>query len=160
MSDDRFEYSKPQTIKQTADQFISEPSSDFAVKSKIFEPSKTLYKEYEYDELVFRDVGLSNIPKEKFQFYQQYFSLKQLEGSFWLGLAPQGVGNEYASLAQLCNVEIKFDLKLLCSSDGRLLQYLLAPPQQATIRQYSKNEGKPNIAQKMVNPNTGEVKYE
>jgi hypothetical protein len=158
--EERFERTKPQTIKQQADQFISEPSSDSALKSKIFEPSKTMYQEYEYDELVYRDVGLSNIPKELFQFYQQLFSLRQLESSFWLSLAPAEFGNEYASLSQLCNVENKFDFKLLCSSDGKLLQYLLAPPQQATIRQYSKNEGQRNAVQRMVNPNTGEVKYE
>jgi hypothetical protein len=141
----------PHSIKQNSDQFRIEEGAE-AFKTRVIEPSKTAYKEYEYDELVYRDFGLSHIPKEVFAKWHEVLSLREVEAAFWMSLSPTQVGNEYIGISELCNVENKVSLKILCSADGKLLGHLFSPEQRATIRQFSKNEGNPSTVNNLINP--------
>jgi len=141
----RFKTIPKETIKQRSEDMPLNPESESYIRNKLIEPSKTDYTKKEYDELNYRDAKISNIPKETFNLYLKLFRWRQLEASHWLGM-----GGSYTELAELCNVENKFDMGVLSSRDGWLGGHLLAPPQRATIKQLKREEGKPGAISRMV----------
>jgi hypothetical protein len=148
----RYRQIKTDTIKNEPRDIVN-PESEAAVKMAIIEPSRSEYSQHEFDDLVYKDAGLSNIPKELFNDYMQLFRFRLLEASHWEGLGTRAdYGNPYKSIAILCNVENKFDMKVLNSREAKEMEFILSPPTRATIRQFRRDEGKPNVIQRAVQP--------
>lgn len=143
----RFKVIQKQSIKQRSEDIPLNPESESYIRNKIIEPTKTDYAAYEFGELNYRDAGLTDIPKEDFKGISKEVISVQKEASHWVSM-----GGPYAGLAELCNVENKFRLRLYSSREGWLGNNLLAPPQKATIRQYKKEEGKQGTVSRLVSP--------
>jgi len=146
MDENKFRMIQQESIRHKTGAALP-PDNEWAVKLRLLEPTRTNFSEVEYDELLYLEAGMSNIPKDMFHEYKTLFGMRLTEAAHWLGM-----GGPYIGVAALVNVENKFDMKILNSIDGTQLGYVFAPPYKATIKQFRKGFENKSGVQKIISP--------